>query len=281
MDKIYTVDYIISKDKTKISYRVLGNSNIGIILVHGGIMSSENFMELGKILSNKYTVYIVERRGRKLSQEYDNQNLELEVEDIQAIINKTNAEYIFGLSSGAIISLQTAITEKLKKIAIYVPAISDNWSINEKWYVNYENAIKQNNYGKAFLYVMNGLGEKSFITILPKIITIPLLNFMINKQETKEDETSLKDLIRLFVNDFRIVIDSKGMMKKCKSLNNRDVLLMTGEKTQKIIKEPMKKLKETLPNAEYIELKGCRHNSADNTENPFIIAKILENFFSR
>ena len=127
---------------------------------------------------------------------------------------------------------------------------------------------------------MNGLGEKSFITILPKIITIPLLNFMINKQETKEDETSLKDLIRLFVNDFRIVIDSKGMMKKCKSLSNRDVLLMTGEKTQKIIKEPMKKLKETLPNAEYIELKGCRHNSADNTENPFIIAKTLENFFS-
>jgi len=52
--KSYTTDFVTSKDGTKIGYRQLG-SGAGLLLVHGGMMSSQNFMKLGELLSSKFT----------------------------------------------------------------------------------------------------------------------------------------------------------------------------------------------------------------------------------
>ena len=75
-------------------------------------------MKLAELLADEFTIYIPDRRGRGLSDSQINkQGLSVESEDIQAIMNKTKAENIFGLSSGAIIVLETAIIEPtLKKV---------------------------------------------------------------------------------------------------------------------------------------------------------------------
>src|SRR5436190_23236876 len=104
----YTTDFVTSKDGTKIGYRQLGKGE-GLILVHGGMMYSQNFMKLAELLANEFTVYIPDRRGRGLSLRSDIYGLTAESEDIQALIYKTKAQNIFGLSSGAIVTLQTAI----------------------------------------------------------------------------------------------------------------------------------------------------------------------------
>jgi len=111
LSKEYTTDFVISKDGTKIGYWQLGSGE-GLILVHGGLMASQNFMGLAKEFSNEFTVYIPDRRGRGLSgTNIDSHILKAESEDIQAIISKTKTQNIFGLSSGAIVVLQTAIIE--------------------------------------------------------------------------------------------------------------------------------------------------------------------------
>ena len=38
-----------------------------IILLHGGIMGSQNLMKLGTALSDKFTEYLPDRRGRGIS----------------------------------------------------------------------------------------------------------------------------------------------------------------------------------------------------------------------
>ena len=47
------------------------------------------------------------------------------VDDLQALLNKTGAQFVFGLSAGAIISLQSALLlPQIRKLAIYEPPLS-------------------------------------------------------------------------------------------------------------------------------------------------------------
>jgi pimeloyl-ACP methyl ester carboxylesterase len=88
----YTKDSVISKDNTIIGYRQMG-SGPGIILLHGGGKASQTLMQLGMVLSDDFTVYIPDRRGRGLSGPFgNNYGLQREVEDMNAIIKKTSAQ---------------------------------------------------------------------------------------------------------------------------------------------------------------------------------------------
>ena len=51
----YTTRSLTSKDGTIIGYRLLGNGP-GLILVHGGMASSQHFMKLGEALSDEFAV---------------------------------------------------------------------------------------------------------------------------------------------------------------------------------------------------------------------------------
>ena len=278
--KNYHIDETISKDGTKIGYRIFGKGGAGIILVHGGLMYSQNFTVLAESLSSDFTVYLPDRRGRGLTPDNKNHSLITESEDIQAIIDKTNAENIFGLSSGAIVAVKAALeTAKLKKIALYEPPLANHWSTTDKWYQNYELALHQNNYGKAFVLILKGLKEKSWMTLLPEFIVVQILNLGLKNQKVASGEMTLQELIRLFRNDFSIAIASKGLIEKCNGLKNRDILLLEGEKSYSWLKEITKTLLKILPEAKHQELPKCAHNAADNSEKPLIVAEALREFF--
>jgi pimeloyl-ACP methyl ester carboxylesterase len=278
-DREYTTDFVISKDGTKIGYRILGKGN-GIILVHGGLMGSQNFMELAKYLSLHFTIYLPDRRGRGLSPDNKNHSLIKEGEDIQALIEKTNTENIFGLSSGAVVTIQSALhTNRLRKIALMDPPLFNDWTLTTKWYQNYEKSVRKKNYGKAMLCIMKGLGESSWMTKLPEIIVVSILNFGIKNNKVAPGDIPLYELIHIFENDYRIVIESKELLIKCKDLSNKTTLLLEGEKSQEYLKSATKQLLNLLPNAKRIELSKCVHNAADNSENPDVVAKALMNFF--
>ena len=57
---------VLSKDGTTIGYRQFGKGT-GVILVHGGTKTSQDFMKLAVALSDAFTVYAVDRRGRDQS----------------------------------------------------------------------------------------------------------------------------------------------------------------------------------------------------------------------
>src|SRR5882672_10438126 len=98
----YSTGSVVSKDGTHIGYRQLGRGP-SIILVHGSMMASQNFMKLGAALSSDFTVFVPDRRGRGSSGTFgDDYGIQKECEDIAALIETTDAHSVFGLSSGAI-----------------------------------------------------------------------------------------------------------------------------------------------------------------------------------
>lgn len=99
-------------------------------LVQGAMGSAQNFMQLAGALAGTFTVYVPDRRGRGLSyfpysKDY---SIQKDIEDLDALLAKTGAHYVFGLSSGAIISLQAALTlPAIYKVAIYEPVLFIQW----------------------------------------------------------------------------------------------------------------------------------------------------------
>ncbi len=97
----FTSSSVVSKDGTRIGYQYLGGGP-GIIFIQGSMGTIENFSELAQELAGSFTVYLPERRGRGVSPKAfsDDYSVEKDVEDLDALMMKSGASYIFGLSSG-------------------------------------------------------------------------------------------------------------------------------------------------------------------------------------
>ena len=242
--KPYTSNFVVSKDGTKIHYRQMGSGE-GLVLVHGAMMYSGNFMRLAQLLANDFTVYIPDRCGRGLSESHKIHSLLAEGEDIQAILNQTNTHYLFGLSSGAIIVLQTAILcPALQKIALFEPPllIDSTEEHLTKTIINYERAMAKQDYGNAFIGFLKGTDDTgSLMKSLPAFVTAPLMNIAIHanaKKKSANGKTDLKSLIIAAKYDNRIVMQSQGMIDKIKNLT-ADILLLEGEKSHPILKKSL------------------------------------------
>ena len=278
----YPYGFVTSKDGTKIGYRQFGKG-AGLILVHGGMMASQNLMKLGELLADCFTIYIPDRQGRGLSQAHSNFGLMAESEDLQALVNKTKAENIYGLSAGAVIVLQTSIIEKsIKRIALHEPPILTN-ETKISWIKKYKDAMSKGNYGRAFISVVKGTDDPSSVfNILPGFITAPLMNIAIKNEAKKNKENggkvTLKDLIKAMPYDIKVVEDSKGIIEKYEGTNT-DILLIKGQKSQPYLRTTVDKLSIALPKAKCVELIGQGHTVSDNDGKPELVANELRQFF--
>jgi len=97
----YTTDAVASSDSTRISYRRFGRGP-GVVLIHGGMSSAHNHLELALALADAFSVYVPDRRGRCASGSFgDGYSIQKEVEDLDAVLTKTGAQNVFGVSVSA------------------------------------------------------------------------------------------------------------------------------------------------------------------------------------
>ncbi len=173
----YTKGAVRSADGTSIGYRQLGYGP-GVILVHGGMQASQDFMKLATELSSQFTIYVPDRRGRGLSGPFgNNYSVIKECEDVAALVEKTGAQNIFGLSSGAIIALRASLAiPNLRGVALYEPPLSVNGSIPVSWVPRYEREIAQGKITQALVTVFKGIpvGPPFFVRS-PRFILAPVL----------------------------------------------------------------------------------------------------------
>jgi len=284
--KSYTIGFVTSKDSTTIGYKQFGEGQ-GLIIMHGGIQASQNFTKLATVLSDEFTVYIPDRRGRGLSgPPGENYSMKKECEDVEALVCKTGAYNLFGLSSGALISLYAARTlPNIHKVVLYEPPISiDNLSPNQAFVSRYEREIAEGKVVSAFITVLKGLHLSRPMTFLPRCILVPFFKNILSSQENeiKIDKVLLKELIPTWHFDNLLVNETKGILETYidtfKNVKAK-VLLMSGSKSPSFLKEALKKLNTILPYARYVEFPGLDHSGPDNSGNPELVASELRLFF--
>ena len=286
----YTKNIVTSKDGTTIGYRQMG-SGPGLILLHGGISSSQYFMKLGTALSDEFTVYIPDRRGRGLSGPFgDNYSLQREVEDLDAILKKTGAHYLFGGSSGGLIALQASFTlSSIYKIATYEPLVYANKSEMDNFNEIVQQFDKQLADGEITKAMITSLGvntkvdpdqKSSIVFRLPSILWRPIFAYILaaDERNVKVDDVTLKELMPTLKFDIQLVNETEGKLENFKNVS-AEVLLLNGSKSPIFLKNSTEALNKVLPHATQKELNGLDHDSAQNYGKPEIIAKEIKKFF--
>ena len=120
-----------ARDGTALGWISLGQGP-GLVIVHGAMQSAHSQLELGQLLSQHFTVHLLDRRGRGRSGPYpqDGSRTQIEVDDLAAVLDATAATRVLGISSGALITLRAALqTRMIAKAAIFEPPLAVNGSI--------------------------------------------------------------------------------------------------------------------------------------------------------
>lgn len=118
------MENIISKDGTPISYQC-GGDGPPLLLVHGTGGAATRWIPLMPFLGQHYTVFAIDRRGRRESGDSEPYAAEREFEDIAAVADSTGGPvYLLGHSFGGFCSLGAAmLTPNIHKLILYEPPI--------------------------------------------------------------------------------------------------------------------------------------------------------------
>ncbi|PKL67653.1 MAG: esterase [Methanobacteriales archaeon HGW-Methanobacteriales-1] len=282
--KLYTKDSVTSYDGTKIGYRQIG-SGPGIILLHGGINASQHLMKLATLLSDEFTVYIPDRRGRGMSGPIgDNYTIEKEDEDLDAIIKKTGSHYVFGTADGALFALHAAINNSdIHKVVAYEPLIFFGQPGIEEFKTiiqHYDEHMAEGDVAAAMESLTKDSKKYMVINIAADFMLVPIfkLALKLDARKVKGDDVSLQELLPTLHDELEIVQNTEGTLENYKDVS-AEVLLLGGSKTEPMLKETLHALDKLVPHSHLVELEGLNHGSAQDYGNPEPIAQEIKNFF--
>ena len=277
---------ITSKDGTTIGYRQLGDGP-GVVLLHGIMESAQSHMQLAEGLADTFTVYLPDRRGRGLSgPQGSDYRLEKEVEDLDALLTKTGAHYVFGVSAGAIVCLQAALTlPAIHRAAIFEPPLIIDDSVSTAFVERFDKEMAQGKVVSALVTAMKGsqMGPPVF-NVMPRWLLELLTKMMTASEEkkAKADDVTMRMLASTLHSDFQLSVETKEALESFKAIR-ADVLLLGGSKSPAYFKVALDALEKVLPHAKRTEFPGLNHGASGNANRggkPKLVAQELRQFFA-
>lgn len=187
---MYSTGSVRSADGTRVSYRQLGQGP-GLVLVHGGGQSAQNLMELARMLAGEFTVYVPDRRGRGSSGPFgDHYGLTVECQDLEALLRESGSEFVFGLSSGALVCLDAASSlAQIRRLALFEPPLSIDHSTPVDWLGRFDREIAKGKIGSAMITATRGTQTApALIRWTPRLLIAPLLDMAARRGITTTDE---------------------------------------------------------------------------------------------
>lgn len=153
---------VTSKDGTTIAFETSGTGP-ALVLVDGSLVYrafDQEGPKLATLLSEHFTVYRYDRRGRGESKDTQPYAVIGEIEDIEALIDAAGGEaFLCGFSSGASLALEATIvlSGKVTKLALYELPVNDDEKAQQAWrnYTkNLEAALAEGRNGDAIALFM-------------------------------------------------------------------------------------------------------------------------------
>ena len=270
---------VISKDGTVIGYRQLGHGP-GLVVLHGAMESSQSHVQLAEELADGFSVYLPDRRGRGLSGPYrDHHSIKQDVEDLNAVLAKTGAHYVAGVSSGAIICLQAALTlGAIHRAAIFEPPLLVDGPSAAAWLTRFDREIAQGRVASALITGMKGaqMGPP-MLNLMPRWLLERLTTMMLASEDKKagRDDVTMRMLAPTLHYDFQLVIEMEGALESFRTLS-AEVLLLGGSKSPAYLRAALDALEPVLPHVKRVEFPGLGHEASGNTDRRGRPARVAE-----
>lgn len=285
-DPIFRSDSVVSKDGTKIGYRIYGQGP-GLLIVQGAMGIAYNYDQLAQALASYFTVYVPDRRGRGLSPKpfTPANTIERDIEDVQSVLEKTGTHWVFGLSSGAIITLEaTRVLPTIERVVLYEPPFYvDGVPVKKITRLNQEIEAGKLNAALVSIFKTTRVGPPVF-NGFPRFILLPLTAAFLKAEAKKSpgQYAPIPTLIPSTRYDFQIVLNRGGSVELYQTVD-KPVLPLGGSKSPAYLKKALATLATTLPRARRVELLGLDHSGPWNSDiggQPGKVAQQLQTFFT-
>ncbi len=282
----YTTGSVASKDGTLIGYRQFGHGP-GLVIVHGSMSTGYNHVQLASLLADAFTVYVPDRRGFGLSPaataEY---GIQQDVEDLEALLIKTGAQDVFGVSAGGIICLRAALTiTAIKRLAVYEPPLFPDRLAPVAMMQRFDREMAEGRLAAALTTAMKEAPLVSdFFSALPRWLLEPMTSRMMAFEEKQgaRDYATFKELAPTLHHDGQLIIEMSGSQEELRSIRAQ-VLLLGGSASTAFLKRGLDSVRRALPGARYVELARLNHAASWNSDrggHPEAVADALRRFFS-
>ncbi len=278
----YITSSVTSKDGTTIGYRQIGHGP-GLVMLHGAMESAQSHMQLAEALADSFTIYLPDRRGRGMSGEFGKDySVQKEIEDLDALLTNTGAHFIFGVSSGAIITLNAALKlSAIHKAAIFEPPLVINGVPSMDFLARYDAEIAQGDMAAALVSGMLGaqMGPPVFNKI-PRWLLKLMTKIMMDKKSSADDIT-MRMLAPTLHYDFQLVNEAKGSLDSFKAIR-AEMLLLGGSASPTYLKAGIDALAKIFPQAKRVEFAGLGHGASGPSTmggKPAVVAEALRGFF--
>jgi pimeloyl-ACP methyl ester carboxylesterase len=278
----FTTHTVSSQDGTTIGYRQLGQGP-GLVVLHGSMSSGYYHLELAEALSDAFTVYLPDRRGRGLSGAYqDGDGIQQEVQDLEAVLAETGARSVFGVSVGAVIALQASLAlPAISRLALYEPLLLPDPATASAMMGRYDQQMAAGKVTAALSTAMKGgqMGSAAMNAMphwLLSILTRPMANWT-----PKGDYIAFADLAPALHFEGHEIAAMSGSLEAMRDVH-ADVLLLGGSKSSALIKDALTRVERAVPGAQRIQLPGLSHSAPWNKQvrgTPEPVARALRDFF--
>ncbi|GLZ53798.1 alpha/beta fold hydrolase [Actinomycetospora sp. NBRC 106378] len=276
---------VVSRDGTRIGFLRQGNGP-GVVLVQGAMATAEQYDELARELARDFTVVRPDRRGRGMSpRPYDvDHDIARDVEDLDAVLAATGADRLFGLSSGAVITLEAARTlPRVARAAVYEPPFyAAGRSDNGERRLGEE--IERGDLAAALVTALLTAGTAPApFRVLPRGLArwIAALALRVHDLVAVPPQR-FRDLLPGIRYDFAVVGAMNGKIDTFAGMTT-PVLLLSGTKSPAFLRDRSRELARPLPHAEHVELDGLGHSGPWNTGRggrPALVAAALQRFLT-
>jgi pimeloyl-ACP methyl ester carboxylesterase len=241
---------VISKDGTAIAYQCCGNGPA--LIVVDGALCSRTFgpsAKLAAALSEAFSVYTYDRRGRGQSTDTLPYSPAREVEDLQALIEAAGGSAaVLGLSSGAALALEAAAAGSsiTRMLAYEPPYVHDTGDGGADHQAQLQEHLAAGRRGAAVAYFMNDMvGAPRAI-----VIVMRLMPWIWRKLEAVAPTLPYDAAVMSGFRIPRARLASIGL----------PALVMNGSKTDARLKAAARAVAATIPLARHRELAGQTHN---------------------
>lgn len=285
------VFHVVSADGTRIGFEQSGQGP-ALVLVQGAMGTAYNFRELADALSDFFTVVVPDRRGRGLSPRpfSPGHTIDDDVADLGAVILSTHARYVFGLSTGADITLKAAATlPHIERVVVYEPAIFLSGVPRRLLDRFYRYTAAGNVPGMLTTAMKLAKMGPAVLRALPDWMVMSAVGAIL-KQESRGGAggyAPTSELAFAFEYDLKIVLSMNESLPLFQSLS-QPTLLTGGTRSPKYFGQALDRLEEIVPDTLRAVIPEADHAAAWNVDSrrnprgmPKAVAEQLKSFFGK
>ncbi|QBD80716.1 alpha/beta hydrolase [Ktedonosporobacter rubrisoli] len=255
---------VLSQDGTAIAFEQAGKGP-AVILVLGAFNDQATGAPLAACLSEHFTVFNYDRRGRGASGDTAPYALEREIEDLAALIKEAGGSAaVFGYSSGALLALMAAAHAlPITKLALYEPPFLIGNGAAERA----QEAARR----------LSELLAKDLRGEAVELFQIDLVGIpaeIVTQMRNAPFRPALEAMAHTLVYDATILGHMEVLFAQLGSIQV-PTLVVSGSESPALLDEAAQAVTEALPHAQHRRLAGQTHDI-----NAPVLAPVLETFFA-